>query len=158
MLKQMLFRYQGQVGAYLVLGGYDVTGPQLFTVAAHGSTDKLPYVTMGSGSLAAMSVFETRWKAGLTRQEAIDMVVDAIESGIFNDLGSGSNVDVCVIEKNGSDMYRNYKRPNERAVKELSYKPKKGSTAIKRFDVTKLVVHEQLIATERKGTAMEVDA
>jgi L-lactate permease len=55
------FRYQGQIGAALVLGGVDVTGPQLFTVHPHGSTDKLPYVTMGSGSLAAMAVFESRW-------------------------------------------------------------------------------------------------
>ncbi|ETE62300.1 Proteasome subunit beta type-7, partial [Ophiophagus hannah] len=28
----------------------------------HGSTDKLPYVTMGSGSLAAMAVFEDKFK------------------------------------------------------------------------------------------------
>ena len=40
-------RYQGHIGAYLVLGGVDITGPQLFTVHAHGSTDKLPYVAMG---------------------------------------------------------------------------------------------------------------
>lgn len=65
MLKQMLFRYQGNIGAALVLGGVDDTGPNLFTVAPHGSTDKLPYVTMGSGSLAAMSIFETEWSAGL---------------------------------------------------------------------------------------------
>jgi 20S proteasome subunit beta 2 len=60
-----MHRYQGHIGAALVLGGVDVTGPQLFTVAPHGSTDKLPYVTMGSGSLAAMAVFETYWKTGL---------------------------------------------------------------------------------------------
>ena len=54
------------MGAALVLGGVDATGPHLFTVAPHGSTDKLPYVTMGSGSLAAMAVFESGWKAGLT--------------------------------------------------------------------------------------------
>lgn len=39
--------YQGYIGAYLVLGGIDSTGPSLFTVHAHGSTDKLPYVSMG---------------------------------------------------------------------------------------------------------------
>ena len=60
-----MHRHQGRIGAALVLGGVDVTGPQLFTVAPHGSTDKLPYVTMGSGSLAAMAVFESYWKAGL---------------------------------------------------------------------------------------------
>ena len=55
-------RYQGHVSAALVLGGVDVTGPALYTVYPHGSTDKLPYVTMGSGSLAAMSVFEDGYK------------------------------------------------------------------------------------------------
>jgi len=40
-------RYQGHIGAALVLGGVDVTGPCLYTIAPHGSTDKLPYVTMG---------------------------------------------------------------------------------------------------------------
>jgi 20S proteasome subunit beta 2 len=65
MFKQMLFKYQGHIGAALVLGGVDVTGPHLFTIAPHGSTDKLPYVTMGSGSLAAMAVFESEWRKDL---------------------------------------------------------------------------------------------
>eukprot|EP01051_Picozoa_sp_SAG22_P030736 SAG22_NODE_12081_length_457_cov_0.812849_1_plen_133_part_01 len=62
MLKQYLFKYQGHVSAALVLGGFDVTGPSLYTVYPHGSTDKLPFVTMGSGSLAAMSMFESKYK------------------------------------------------------------------------------------------------
>ena len=33
------------------------------------------------------------------RDEGIKLVCEAICSGIFNDLGSGSNVDVCVITK-----------------------------------------------------------
>jgi 20S proteasome subunit beta 2 len=60
-----LIRYQGNIGAALVLGGVDATGPHLFTIHPHGSTDKLPYVTMGSGSLAAMAVFESGWKANM---------------------------------------------------------------------------------------------
>ncbi|MGH0116813.1 UNVERIFIED_CONTAM: hypothetical protein FKN15_019202, partial [Acipenser sinensis] len=47
MLKQMLFRYQGYIGAALVLGGVDSAGPHLYSIYPHGSTDKLPYVTMG---------------------------------------------------------------------------------------------------------------
>ena len=62
MLKQMLFRYQGYVGTYLVLGGVDCMGPHLYEVSAHGSTSKGPYKAMGSGMLAAMSVLENRWK------------------------------------------------------------------------------------------------
>ena len=58
-------RYQGHVSAALVLGGVDVTGPSLWTVHPHGSTDKLPFVTMGSGSLAAMAVFEKNFKPNM---------------------------------------------------------------------------------------------
>lgn len=97
LLKQHLFRHQGHIGAYLVVAGVDPTGVHLFTVHAHGSTDKLPYVTMGSGSLAAMAIFETKWQKNLTREEAVALCAESIEAGIFNDLGSGSNVDVCVI-------------------------------------------------------------
>lgn len=117
------------MGAALVIGGVDPTGAHLFTVAPHGSTDKLPYVTMGSGSLAAMSVFESKWRPKMSRAEAIDLVVQAIYAGIFNDLGSGSNCDVCVIEKDGTEMLRNYAMPNERVPKELSYKMRHGTTA-----------------------------
>lgn len=97
LLKQHLFKYQGHIGAYLVVAGVDPTGVHLFTVHAHGSTDKLPYVTMGSGSMAAMAVFETMWRKNMTREEAVELCSQAIQAGIFNDLGSGSNVDVCVI-------------------------------------------------------------
>lgn len=62
LLKQYLFRYQGYIGTYLVLGGVDVTGPHLTTVYASGCTDKTPFTALGSGSLAAMSVLETRWE------------------------------------------------------------------------------------------------
>jgi len=97
LLRRMLFRYQGHVSAALVLGGVDCTGAHLYTVWPHGSTDKLPYVTMGSGSLAAMSIFEAGFRDDMTEEDAKALVTKAIRAGIFNDLGSGSNVDLTVI-------------------------------------------------------------
>ncbi|XP_059076258.1 proteasome subunit beta type-7-B-like [Cryptomeria japonica] len=64
-LKSHLFGYQGHVSAALVLGGVDITGTHLHTVYPHGSTDTLPFATMGFGSLAAMAMFESRYKEGL---------------------------------------------------------------------------------------------
>lgn len=72
-----------------------------------------------------MAVFESSFKEHMTvsycvlfrrqadsqRAEAIALVARAIRSGIFNDLGSGSNVDVSVITKNGTEMLRNYEMP-----------------------------------------------
>lgn len=101
-LKRHLFKYQGHVGAYLVLGGVDVHGPHLHMVWAAGSTDTLPFMTMGSGSLAAMAVMESSYKDDMDEAEAVELVRRAINAGIFNDLGSGSNVDICIIRQAGA--------------------------------------------------------
>lgn len=122
LLKQMLFRYQGHISAALVLGGVDNTGPQLYCIHPHGSTFKGPYVTMGSGSLAAMSVFEARWKPDMSEEEGKKLVRDSIAAGVFNDLGSGSNIDLCVLKKDSTNYLRGYEYANvkgERTVSQL---------------------------------------
>ena len=50
----------------------------------------------------------------LQLEEAKELVADAIRAGIFNDLGSGSNVDVCVITKDKVDYIRPYDVANEK--------------------------------------------
>jgi len=146
LLKQRLFQHQGHIGAALVLGGVDATGAHLFTVAPHGSTDKLPYVTMGSGSLAAMAVFESNWRPNMERQQALDLVTAAISAGIFNDLGSGSNVDACVITATHTEMLRNYQTPNERETKENTYKFRRGTTAFKSESIRDFIAEESVTA------------
>ncbi|KAJ3517529.1 hypothetical protein NLJ89_g449 [Agrocybe chaxingu] len=153
MLKQMLFRYQGHVGAALVLGGVDSTGPHLFTIHPHGSTDKLPYVTMGSGSLAAMAVFESGWVPNMERDQALILVKAAIAAGIFNDLGSGSNIDACIITASSTEMLRNVEMPNQRVQKERNYKFRRGTTAWKKEDIRSLIVDEQV--TQVGGDEMD---
>lgn len=131
-LKQHLFKYQGHVSAALVLGGVDVTGAYLYTVYPHGSTDKLPYATMGSGSLAAMSVFEAKYREDLDEKSAVALVDEAIQAGIFNDLGSGGNVDICILSKSkGQTMLRNYQKPTMNRYTNPKPRPfPKGTTAV----------------------------
>ncbi|CAI2025438.1 hypothetical protein SEUBUCD646_0H02000 [Saccharomyces eubayanus] len=131
MLKQHLFKYQGHIGAYLIVAGVDPTGAHLFSIHAHGSTDVGYYLSLGSGSLAAMAVLESHWKQDLSKDEAIKLASDAIQAGIWNDLGSGSNVDVCVMEIGKDAEYlRNYLTPNVRESKQRSYKFPRGTTAV----------------------------
>ena len=109
-------------------------GPHLHTVYPHGSTDTLPFVTMGSGSLAAMSVFEADYAEGLDEEAAKQLVARAIKAGIFNDLGSGSNVDLCVITKDGTQYLRNWEKPNERTYRrQQGYPFPPGSTPLYHF-------------------------
>lgn len=130
LLKQYLFRYQGHVSAALVLGGVDNQGPHIYSIHPHGSTDRVPYATMGSGSLAAMSVFESRWKPQMTEEEGMKLVRDGIAAGIFNDLGSGSNVDLCIIRKGSANYLRNYELSNQKGERKLDYTYKRGATGV----------------------------
>ena len=64
------------------------------------------------------------------------MVADAIKAGIFNDLGSGSNVDLCVITKDGHKMHRNHETPNPRGYRRPGgYSFPRGYTEVLRDQV-----------------------
>ena len=57
------------------------------------------------------------------------MVTKAIEAGIWNDLGSGSNVDVTIITSNGAEILRNLKLAAQRVgPPKADYKYSRGST------------------------------
>ncbi|KAF9505343.1 hypothetical protein BS47DRAFT_1354014 [Hydnum rufescens UP504] len=57
-LRQYPFRHQGAIGAALV---FAESNRHAHISSPHGSRDKLLCGTMGSGSLAAMAVFESRY-------------------------------------------------------------------------------------------------
>lgn len=130
-LSKYLFGYQGYIGCHLVLGGVDITGPWLYQIHAHGSTDCLPFTAMGSGSLCAMAVLESRYNEKMTVKQGMDLVADAIGSGTKNDLASGGNIDLCVIHPGGKKEHLiGYRKPNERIYKAQYPKFPKGTTAL----------------------------
>jgi 20S proteasome subunit beta 2 len=109
-----LFPYDGHISAALVLAGVDFKGPAVFSISADGCAFQYPFNAHGSGSLAAYSVLENGWRPGLTIEEAKELVANAIEAGIANDLGSGSDVNLCIITPKGSTFLDRYRVTNER--------------------------------------------
>ncbi|TRZ03694.1 hypothetical protein DNTS_029162, partial [Danionella cerebrum] len=104
------FRYHGQIGANLLLGGVDCRGGHLYDIGPYGDMDKVPFLAMGSGNLAAMGILENGYKSDLNMESAKLLVHDAIFAGIMNDLGSGHNIDLCVITQSGVDYIRPYQK------------------------------------------------
>lgn len=111
-----------------------------------------------------MSVFETQWKSGLNEEEATELCSQAIQSGIFNDLGSGSNVDVCIIKEDLTTLKRGFVQPNERSKKQKSYVFKRGTTAvlnekiIRKEEISKYVTVHEMATETAVGEKMDVDA
>lgn len=130
MLKQHLYRYQGHIGCAIIVGGVDCTGPHLYSIAPHGSSDKVPYVTMGSGSLAAVAVLETNWKPNMSLEDAKKLIRDAIAAGILNDMGSGSTVNMVVMTNKGSEVLTPYDIVCKKGERQGTYSHAPGTTAV----------------------------
>ena len=128
-LRTRLRESRGNLGANLLAGGYDAPSGRavLAAVHPHGSVDVVSYSALGSGGLAAMGVLESRYPhptshssshssrshPSCTVAEGVRLAVDAVRAGIDNDLGSGSQVDVCVIGQGGTYYRRAVAREEE---------------------------------------------
>lgn len=86
------------------------------------------------------------------------MVEAAIKSGINNDLGSGSNVDIVVIRPKSTTMLRNYFKTVVPERKEKAIIFPEGTTPYKR---STFVPHNDAGADDEKydpGQGMDVDS
>eukprot|EP01061_Rhynchopus_euleeides_P034028 TRINITY_DN57710_c0_g1_i1.p1 TRINITY_DN57710_c0_g1~~TRINITY_DN57710_c0_g1_i1.p1 ORF type:complete len:292 (+),score=114.22 TRINITY_DN57710_c0_g1_i1:52-876(+) len=155
LLSNHLSRYQGYIGAHLILGGIDCKGPQLCAISNHGYIKHHTFLTMGSGSLAAQAILDSKYKDKMTEKECKDLVHEAVKAGVFNDLGSGGTINLCVLKrvdgKAKSEMLMKYDDCNS----ERPYQRKnpivfaKGTTTILKEEI------EQLFTV---SSPMEVDA
>uniref|UniRef100_A0A7S3UXB1 proteasome endopeptidase complex n=1 Tax=Heterosigma akashiwo TaxID=2829 RepID=A0A7S3UXB1_HETAK len=117
LLGRLLLAAPGRLSAALVLGGVDPTGAHLYQLSCDGASDAVPYAALGSGALAATAVLQGLYRPALSEQEAIDLVQNAILAGISNDLGSGSNIDICVITSSRVEYLRNHaQEPGKGAI------------------------------------------
>jgi len=144
--KQHLYRYMGYIGAYLLIGGVDSTGPHIYDVSAEGTTMAKSYAADGSGSYAAISVLERDFKFGMTEEEAKDLVQRALHAGMHGDNASGNSLNLVIITDDNTrfegPIFPDFcKRPENI---ELDYKFKPGSTTVLKHKVYKYDIIESM--------------
>ncbi|CAG5889049.1 unnamed protein product [Menidia menidia] len=115
---------------YLILGGVDCTGNHLYSVGPYGSVDHVPYLALGSGDLAALGILEDGFKTDLELEKAKELVRASIHAGIMSDLGSGNNIDICVITRQGVDYIRPYQESQYKDCRKMKYKYRPGTTPV----------------------------
>ncbi|KAF3817722.1 hypothetical protein GH733_013009 [Mirounga leonina] len=168
-LRQTLFRYRGHVGASLIVGGVDLTGPQLYSVHPHGSYSRLPFTALGSGQDAALAVLEDRFQPNMRMipegsigpqahissqlEAAQELLVEAVTAGILGDLGSGGSVDACVIMRTGAKLLRTLSSPTKPIERPSHYHFAPGTTAVLSQTVKPLTLE----LLEETVQAMEVE-
>jgi len=101
------------ISAALIVGGFDDSGSHIYSIHPYGSAERLSYMSLGSGSLAALSILENYYKDGLELKNAVKIVKEAVLAGIYSDMGSGGNIDICVLEKKKIKFKRNFYKNRE---------------------------------------------
>ena len=112
------------------------------------------FVSLGSGSLAASGILETEYKEGMSFEEGQALAIKAISAGILEDLGSGSQVDICLISRTQYKMTRGVLCIGKRETEKLDY-----DLSSKKIPYIKEIKHifEKKAAGTIKGEDMGMD-
>ena len=85
----------------LIVGGMDATGGHIFSVDGAGGYIEDNYVSIGSGSSFATGALEAAYKPNMSKKEAIDVAITALNSARKRDSASGDGMLISFIGSKG---------------------------------------------------------
>lgn len=85
----------------MIVAGLDKEGPHVFNLDMAGGITDEDFASTGSGSLVAIGVLESTWKADLLEKDGIAIAIKALSTAISRDTATGDGMDVAVVNKKG---------------------------------------------------------
>ena len=102
--RNILFSGRTYFIAMMLVGGYSQREKKgmLYGIDLLGTLyEEDQYMSFGSGSPFSLGVLEADWKPNMTKKAGLDLIKTAISSSRERDAGSGSNFQLCTINKDG---------------------------------------------------------
>ncbi|MFT4311912.1 MAG: proteasome subunit beta [Candidatus Woesearchaeota archaeon] len=95
-------RYQGAITHFLFAAKGLNGDYELYDITPDGVVWKIDtYVSSGSGSIFALSVLDDQYKKGLSIQDGLKLVKQAINAALRRDSASGNGADIYTITEQG---------------------------------------------------------
>ncbi|MGQ9538673.1 MAG: archaeal proteasome endopeptidase complex subunit beta [Candidatus Bathycorpusculaceae bacterium] len=85
----------------VLIGGVDDEGSHVFSLDPFGSLTEEKCVATGSGSPIAYGVLEDKYKEDMTVEEALPIVIRAVDSAMKRDAASGDSFNVAIVDVKG---------------------------------------------------------
>lgn len=98
LFNQRYFPYYVQV---IVAGYDDKGGGQIYNIDLFGSMTSEKFISTGSGSPVAYGYLESEFKEGLGVNDAYKVAIRAIAAAIRRNAGTGDDINVVIIAKDG---------------------------------------------------------
>ncbi|MFX1389430.1 MAG: proteasome subunit beta [Promethearchaeota archaeon] len=102
--RNILFSGRSYFVAMMIIGGYSLKekSGKLYGIDLLGTLyEENEYISFGSGSPFVLGLLEAEWKPNLTKAKGIDLIKTAINAAKERDAGSGFELQICTIDKDG---------------------------------------------------------
>ncbi|CDF32448.1 Proteasome subunit beta type [Chondrus crispus] len=104
LFRELCYHNKGQLMAGIIVAGWDKhKGGQVFTIPLGGALVQQPFAIGGSGSSYIYGYCDSNFKEGMTKEECMEFVKNALSLAMARDGSSGGVVRLVVIDKDGSE-------------------------------------------------------
>ncbi|MFW9823934.1 MAG: proteasome subunit beta [Candidatus Thorarchaeota archaeon] len=102
--RNILFSGRSFFMSMMIIGGYSEKQKSgiLYGIDMLGTLyEEENFLSFGSGSPFSLGVLEADWKPNMSKEDGINLIKTAISSSRERDAGSGYNIQLCTINKDG---------------------------------------------------------
>ncbi|KIX07071.1 proteasome subunit beta type-1 [Rhinocladiella mackenziei CBS 650.93] len=106
LFQELCYENKDQLSAGMIIAGYDKrNGGQVYSIPLGGSLHKGPYAIGGSGSTYIYGFCDAHWKEGMTEEEGVEFVKQALAEAIKWDGSSGGVIRMVVLTAKGAQRH-----------------------------------------------------
>lgn len=103
LFRELCYHNKEMLSASIIVGGYDsYKGGQVFSIPLGGSFIPQPFAIGGSGSSYIYGFCDANYKEGMTKDECVQFVSNALALAMARDGSSGGIIRLVIIDKEGS--------------------------------------------------------
>lgn len=99
LFQKMCYMNKWNISAGIIVAGYDpINGGSVYSIPSGGSCVKLDYAIGGSGSIFLYSFFDANYRPGMTKDQCITFVKEAVSRAFARDGSSGGLVRTIALD------------------------------------------------------------
>lgn len=100
--RQLCYNYRDQLSAGIIVAGWDKRkGGQVYSVPLGGMLIRQPISIGGSGSTYVYGYVDANYKPGMTKEDCVNVVTNALALAMSRDGSSGGVIRLGIITKDG---------------------------------------------------------
>lgn len=102
LFKKLCYEYKNDMMAGIIVAGWDKrNGGQVYSIPLGGSIHKQPFAIGGSGSTYIYGYCDSVFKEGMSKEECVNFVTNALSLAMSRDGSSGGTIRLAIIEESG---------------------------------------------------------